>query len=176
MLFSATAIPGAYLIRPERREDDRGFFARTWCEREFTEHGLDPRVVQRSVSFNRQRGTLRGLHYQAAPHVENKLVSCSAGSIFDVIVDLRAESPTYRQWRGFTLAADNLDALFVPAGCAHGFITLADDTMVRYDISEFHAPGAERGVRYDDPAFAIVWPLAPVVISPRDLAFAPYAA
>lgn len=175
MLFSATEIAGAFLIRPERREDERGFFARTWCEREFTEHGIDPRIVQHSVSFNRRRGTLRGMHFQAPPHAENKLVSCSAGSIFDVIVDLRADSPSYRRWLGFNLTAENLDALFVPGGCAHGFITLADDTVVRYDISEFHSPGAERGIRYDDPAFGVVWPLAPVVISPRDLGFPPYA-
>lgn len=174
MQFLPTEIDGAFLIRPERREDERGFFARTWCEREFREHGIEPRIVQRSVSFNRVRGTLRGMHYQAAPHAENKIVSCSQGAIYDVIVDLRPGSPSSRRWRAFTLTAENLDGLFVPTGCAHGFITLADATVVRYDISEFHTPGAERGVRYDDPAFGIDWPIAPVVISPRDLGFPPY--
>ena len=159
MLFTATDIPGAFLIRPERREVQRGFFARTWCEREFTEHGIDPRIAQRSVSFNRLRGTLRGMHFLAPPHAENKLVSCSAGAIYDVILDLRRDSPRYRRWQAFTLSAENMDAVFIPGGCAHGFITLADDSVVRYD----------------DPAFAIDWPLTPAVISPRDLAFPPYA-
>jgi dTDP-4-dehydrorhamnose 3,5-epimerase len=114
------------------------------------------------------------MHYQAPPHRENKLVSCSRGSIYDVIVDLRRDSPSYRQWLAVTLTADSFDALFVPAGCAHGFITLEDDSVVRYDISEFHAPDAERGARFDDPAFGIEWPLSPAVISPRDLAFPPF--
>lgn len=174
MIFEETKIPGAFLIRPERREDERGFFARTFCLREFAERGIDSRVVQRSVSVNLRRGTLRGMHYQAPPHRENKLVSCSRGSIYDVIVDLRRDSPSYRQWLAVTLTADSFDALFVPAGCAHGFITLEDDSVVRYDISEFHAPDAERGARFDDPAFGIEWPLSPAVISPRDLAFPPF--
>ena len=175
MLFNPTEIAGTFLIQPERREDERGFFARTWCEREFVEHGIDPRVVQRSVSFNRQRGTLRGMHFQVGPHVENKLVSCSAGSVYDVVLDLRPASPSYKRWQAFTLTAAAMDALFIPGGCAHGFITLEDGAVVRYDISEFYLPAAERGLRYDDPAFAIHWPLAPVVISARDLGFPPYA-
>src|ERR1051325_1577291 len=145
MLFTSTEIPGAFLVKPERIDDERGFFARTWDEREFAEHGLDPRIVQRSLSFNRRRGTLRGLHFQIAPHAENKLVSCSRGSIWDVIVDLRLDSPPHRRWQAFTLTDENLDAVFIPAGCAHGFITLADDTVVRYDISTFYAPAAARG-------------------------------
>jgi len=175
MLFTSTEIPGAFLVKPERIEDERGFFARTWCEREAAAHGLDPRIVQSSLSFNRRRGTLRGLHFQVAPHAENKLVSCSRGSIWDVVVDLRRDSPSYRRWQAFTLTDENLDAVFIPAGCAHGFITLADDSVVRYDISAFYAPAAARGARYDDPAFRITWPLAPIVISPRDLGFPPYA-
>jgi dTDP-4-dehydrorhamnose 3,5-epimerase len=175
MKFSATKIPGAFLIRPERLEDDRGFFARTFCEREFAAHGVESRIVQRSVSSNPRRGTLRGMHFQAPPYLENKVVSCSRGAIYDVIVDLRRDSSAYRQWVAVTLTADSFDALFVPKGCAHGFITLEDDTIVRYDMSEFHAPGSARGVRFDDPAFGIEWPLAPTVISPGDLAFPPYA-
>lgn len=174
MIFSETKIPGAFLIRPQLRPDERGFFARTYCVQEFAAHGINSRVVQCSVSSNRLRGTLRGMHFQVAPHQENKLVSCSQGSIYDVIIDLRRDSPAYRQWLAVTLTADNLDSLFVPAGCAHGFITLVDDTVVRYDISDFYAPEHARGVRFDDPAFAIEWPIAPAVISPRDLAFAPY--
>ncbi|MEA2695899.1 MAG: dTDP-4-dehydrorhamnose 3,5-epimerase [Myxococcales bacterium] len=174
MIFTETKIPGAVLIRPQPSEDERGFFARTFCLREFAEHGIDSQVAQRSVSSNRRRGTLRGMHFQAAPHEENKLVFCSRGAIFDVIVDLRRDSPAYRQWLGVTLSADGLESLFVPAGCAHGFLTLADDCHVRYDISAFYVPEAARGLRYDDPAFAIEWPFAPVVISARDLAFPPF--
>lgn len=174
MIFSETKIMGAVLIRPERREDDRGFFARTYCVDEFRAHGIDPLVVQRSVSFNRRRGTLRGMHFQAAPHLENKLVWCSRGEIYDVIVDLRRDSPSYRQWAAARLSGDGFEALFVPKGCAHGFITLQDDTSVRYDISSVYAPASTRGLRFDDPSFGIEWPFAPAVISPRDLAFPPY--
>jgi dTDP-4-dehydrorhamnose 3,5-epimerase len=174
VIFSETKLQGAFLIKPERLEDERGFFARTSCVREFADHGIDARVVQRSVSANRRRGTLRGIHYQIAPHEENKLVSCSRGGIYDVIVDLRPGSPTHRQWVAATLTADNLEALYIPAGCGHGFITLEDDTVVRYDISEFFAPESARGARFDDPAFGIVWPMAPVVISERDLGFPPF--
>ena len=175
MIFGETKISGAFLIQPQRIEDERGFFARTFCVRELAEHGLDPRVVQRSLSSNSRRGTLRGLHFQTPPHAENKLVSCSQGAIYDVIVDLRPTSSSYRQWLAVTLTASNLDALFIPAGCAHGFMTLEDDTVVRYDISEHYAPDAARGIRFDDPAFGIEWPGAPTVVSPRDLAFPPFS-
>jgi dTDP-4-dehydrorhamnose 3,5-epimerase len=171
MIFGETKISGAFLIQPQRIEDERGFFARTFCVRELAEHGLDPRVVQRSLSSNSRRGTLRGLHFQTPPHEENKLVSCSQGAIYDVIVDLRPSSSSYRQWLAVTLTAQNLDSLFIPAGCAHGFMTLEDETVVRYDISELYAPDAARGIRFDDPAFGIEWPGAPAVVSPRDLAF-----
>lgn len=174
MIITETTIPGAFTILPTPIEDERGFFARTFCLRELGEQGIDARVVQSSVSANRTRGTLRGMHYQVAPHLETKLVSCIRGSIYDVIVDLRPGSPGYRRWLAFTLSADRLDAVLVPAGCAHGFITLEDDTRVRYEISQFHSPEAARGVRFDDPAFGIEWPLAPTVISARDLAFPPY--
>ena len=174
MIFSDTKILGAFLIRAEPIEDERGFFARTYDSDEFRNRGLDPTIAQRSVSFNRRRGTLRGLHFQAAPHEENKLVWCSRGAIYDVIVDLRPASPTHRQWVAVTLSADGFEALFVPKGCAHGFITLEDETAVRYDISVPYAPASARGLRFDDPAFGVEWPFAPTVISPRDLAFAPY--
>jgi dTDP-4-dehydrorhamnose 3,5-epimerase len=174
MIFSDTKIAGAVVIRPEPIEDERGFFARTYCADEFRGHGIDPTVAQRSVSFNRRKGTLRGLHLQVAPHQENKLVWCSRGAIYDVIVDLRRDSPTHRQWVAITLSADGFDLLFVPQGCAHGFLTLEDQTTVRYDISAPYAPGFARGFRFDDPAFGIEWPSAPEVISPRDLAFSRY--
>jgi dTDP-4-dehydrorhamnose 3,5-epimerase len=174
VIFSKTLIAGAVVIRPERHEDDRGFFARTFCVNEFAEHGVDSTVVQRSVSFNARRGTLRGMHYQMSPHQENKLVSCSRGSIYDVIVDLRRESPSYRRWLAVTLRADDYDTLFIPAGCAHGFLTLEDDSVVRYEMSAFHEPTAARGLRFDDPAFGIEWPFHPAVISPRDLGYPPF--
>ena len=174
MIFAETRVAGAFLIRPERLADERGFFARIYCEREMTEHGLDPRVVQRSVSYNKVRGTLRGMHYQIAPHQENKLVSCLRGAIYDVVVDLRPSSTTYRRWTGATLTAEGFEALFVPKGCAHGFVTLVDEALVHYEISDFHHPESARGVRYDDPAFAIEWPLAPVVINERDRGYPAY--
>jgi dTDP-4-dehydrorhamnose 3,5-epimerase len=171
MIFEATEIPGAFLIHPRRVDDERGFFARTFCIQELAEHGLDARVVQRSLSFSQHRGTLRGMHFQAAPHGENKFVTCSRGAIYDVIIDLRPSSTAYRKWLAFTLTEDNLDTLFIPEGCAHGFLTLRDETVVRYDISAFYAAAAARGVRFDDPAFNISWPATPAVISSRDLAF-----
>jgi dTDP-4-dehydrorhamnose 3,5-epimerase len=168
MIFAATAVEGAFLIQPERFEDERGFFARTYCVRELRENGLDSQVVQRSVSYNRKRGTLRGMHYQIAPHEETKLVSCSRGEIHDVIVDLRPDSPSYRRWTAASLSADNGHILYIPRGCAHGFITLTDDAIVDYQISDFHHPESARGVRYDDPAFGIKWPFEPTVINVRD--------
>ena len=174
MLFSATDIPGAFLIRPERREDERGFFARTWCEREFTEHGIDPRIAQRSVSFNRLRGTLRGLHFQAPPHEEPKLVRCTQGAIHDVIVDLRRASPTHRRWFAVELTAENRRTLYVPPGFAHGFQTLIDDAEILYHMAEPYVPGSARGVRWNDPAFGIDWPIAPPFMSERDATYPDY--
>jgi dTDP-4-dehydrorhamnose 3,5-epimerase len=171
MKLIETEIPGALLIRPEPIQDERGFFAQVFTLDELGARGLDPTVVQRSVSFNKARGTLRGMHYQLAPHAENKLVSCSQGAVYDVIVDLRPESPTFRRWIGVELTAEGLEALFIPKGCAHGFITLVDRSIVRYDISAKYTPDAARGVRYDDPAFGIVWPMPPTVINARDAAW-----
>ncbi len=171
MIFTETELKGAYIIDIERREDDRGFFARTWCQQEFEAHGLVARVVQANTSYNRRKGTLRGMHYQRAPHAEAKLVRAVRGAIYDVIIDLRPDSPTYKRWIGVELTADNRRALFVPEGFAHGFQTLEDDTDVIYQVSAFYTPGAEGGVRYNDPAFAIEWPLPVSVISEKDAAW-----
>jgi dTDP-4-dehydrorhamnose 3,5-epimerase len=168
MIFKDTGIDGVLVIEPERHEDERGFFARTWDPGEFAQRGLNPELAQCSISFNRAHGTLRGLHYQAAPHEEAKLVRCTSGVIFDVAVDLRPDSSTFREWFGVELSAENRLALYVSEGCAHGFLTLADDSEVHYQISQAHAPDAGRGVRWDDPAFAIRWPDDVVVINDRD--------
>jgi dTDP-4-dehydrorhamnose 3,5-epimerase len=168
MRFRSTTVEGVWVIEPERHEDERGFFARTWDRQAFAEHGLSVRVEQASVSFTRHRGTLRGMHFQLPPHEEAKLVRCTAGSIFDVAVDLRMSSPTFRSWTGVELSAENRLALYVPEGCAHGFLTLTDDVEVAYQISEPHAPDAARGVRYDDPAFAIEWPGEVALVNERD--------
>lgn len=176
MIFHQLDIPGAFLIEPERVEDRRGFFARTYCRRELEARGLDPTVVQTSVSVNRLRGTVRGMHWQAAPYEEIKLVRATRGAIFDVILDLRPGSPTWKRHAGVELTADNRLSLYVPAGVAHGFQTLEDDTEVFYQMSEFYYPEAARGVRWDDPAFEIEWPLAISMISERDLTFPPFEA
>ncbi len=168
MIICETRIPGAYEIRVEPKCDDRGFFARSWCQQEFAARGLNSRLVQCSISFNARKGTLRGVHYQAAPCPETKLVRCTMGAIYDVVVDLRVESPTYRQWIGATLTAQNRHMLYVPGGCGHGFMTLEDETEVFYQMSEFYHPELARGVRWDDPAFGIVWPGTVEQISDRD--------
>ena len=176
MIFTATTLQGAWLIEIEPREDERGFFARTWCRREFVEHGLDAEVVQESLSYNRFRGTLRGLHFQRPPYEETKIVRCVRGVITDVIVDLRPASPTFLRWQAFELMAANHRALYIPKGFAHGFQTLTDDVEVAYQISAFHVPEAAGGYRYDDPAFNIAWPLPVTMISARDLGWAAFAA
>lgn len=168
MLFRETALTGAYLIELDKHEDERGFFARSWCQREFLAHGLNPRLVQCNISFNRRRGTLRGMHYQVAPHEEAKLVRCTRGAIYDVIIDLRPASPTYMQWIAVELTADNYRMLYIPERFAHGFQTLEDNTEVFYQMSEFYAPECARGIRWNDPTFAISWPTAERIISQRD--------
>jgi dTDP-4-dehydrorhamnose 3,5-epimerase len=168
MIFVETKLAGAWILDIERRGDERGFFARTYCWWEFEQHGLLPRIVQANVSFNRRKGTLRGMHYQAAPFAEAKLVRCSQGALYDVIIDLRPESATFKQWIGVELTAENHRMLFVPEGFAHGFITLTDNAEVVYQVSQFYTPGAERGVRWNDPAFGITWPGAVTTISDRD--------
>lgn len=176
MRFEATKIPGVVVVEPDRVEDERGFFARVWCRRDFAEHGLRPELAQCSISWNRRSGTLRGMHFQAAPHAEAKLVRVTRGAVFDVAVDLRPDSPTFRRWFGCELSESNRRMLYVPEGLAHGFLTLAEGTEVFYQISEFHHPEAARGVRFDDPAFAIEWPARPVVISERDRSYPDFAA
>lgn len=168
MIFTETPIAGAFAIDVERREDERGFFARTFCEEELRGHGLNPKVVQCNLSWNRARGTLRGMHYQAAPHEETKIVSCTRGAAWDVIVDLRPQSQTYRRWTALELTADNRRSIYIPHGIAHGFITLTDDVEMHYMMGAAYVAEGARGVGWDDPAFAIAWPLEPAVISDRD--------
>jgi dTDP-4-dehydrorhamnose 3,5-epimerase len=156
------------MIEPERFEDGRGFFARTWCREEFAAQGLNADLVQCNISFNIQRGTLRGMHYQKPPHAEAKLVRCTQGALYDVVVDLRRDSATYLQWFGTALSAENRNALYVPEGCAHGFVTLEDHTEVLYQMSASYDTASAAGVRWDDPAFSIAWPIAPTVMSDRD--------
>lgn len=177
MRFEPTAIPEVVIVELEERGDERGFFARAWCEREFEEAGLNPRLVQVNLSHNRSRNTLRGMHYQRAPHAEAKLVRCIRGAIFDVAVDIRPGSPTFGRWAGAELSADNRRMLYVPEGFGHGFQTLADETEVLYQVSEFYAPDAEAGFRWDDPAFAVEWPLgSPDVISEKDASWQEFVA
>lgn len=168
MIFKETKLRGAYIIEPEPIEDERGSFARLWSAEEFASRGLNPKLVQCSSSFNKQRGTLRGMHYQIPPHEEVKLVRCTAGAILDVIVDLRADSPTRSKWIGVELTSRNRLMLYIPEGFAHGFQTLEDDTDVCYQMSEYYRPEFARGVRWDDPALGIKWPLPISVISARD--------
>jgi dTDP-4-dehydrorhamnose 3,5-epimerase len=168
MKFEETKIRGVIEVRLDRKTDERGFFARSWCRKEFDEAGLDSRLVQCNISYNERRGTLRGMHYQTAPFAEAKLVLCTRGAICDVILDLRGDSPTFKQWVAVTLSAENRDMVYIPEGCAHGFLTLADDTEVFYQMSEYYHPEAARGVRWNDPAFGIDWPEKVTVISDRD--------
>jgi dTDP-4-dehydrorhamnose 3,5-epimerase len=168
MVFSETPLRGVYLIEVEPFEDVRGFFARVWCEKEFSEHNLPTRMVQASVSFNKKKGTLRGLHYQAAPSREGRLVRCTRGATFDAVVDLRPNSPTFQQHHTTVLSMDNHTALYVPPGCALGFQTLADDSEVFYQMTEFYEPEYARGFRWNDPAFGIAWPEDDRTILDRD--------
>lgn len=171
MRFTAFSISGAWLIEPDLIEDERGFFARSFCRKEFEKHGLNPELVQCNISFNRKRGTLRGMHYQAKPHEEAKLVRCTQGAIYDVVLDLRVASPTFLCWQAVELNAANRRMLYVPEGCAHGFQTLSDETEVFYQMSEYYHPECSRGVRWDDPSFAIAWPVANPIINDKDLSY-----
>ncbi len=176
MIFRELEVPGAYLLEPERHEDDRGFFARTFCRRELEARGLEPAVAQCNVSFNRRRGTVRGMHYQAPPAEEVKLVRCTRGAIWDVILDLRPDSAGFKRHTGVELDAESGVSLYIPAGVAHGFQTLRDASEVFYQMSELFNPEAARGVRWNDPAFAITWPREITVISDRDLVFPDFGA
>lgn len=171
MKFTPTPLAGAWLIEPELLTDERGFFARTWCRREFEQHGLTAGLAQCNISFTQRKGTIRGLHFQRPPHAEAKLVRCTAGAIYDVIVDLRPDSPTLHHWFAAELSAENRRLLFAPADFAHGFQTLTDNAEVAYQMSAFYEPEAASGVRWDDPALAITWPLPLAAISGRDAAW-----
>ena len=171
MIFQKTKLAGVFEIHLEPNTDERGFFARTWCQKEFAEHGLSSYLVQCSISLNSRKGTLRGMHYQAAPFAEGKTVRCTAGAIYDVVLDLRGQSPTFKQWYATVLSAENRHSLYVPEGCAHGFLTLTDETEVLYQMSEFYHPETARGVRWNDPAFQIGWPGKVEVISERDRSY-----
>jgi dTDP-4-dehydrorhamnose 3,5-epimerase len=158
MIFKETAVKDAFVIEIEKRTDDRGFFARTWCKNEFEKHGLNTNLVQVNIAYNKKRGTLRGMHYQIAPYAETKLIRCTKGAIYDVIIDIRKNSSTYKQWIGVELTEDNYKMLYVPEGFAHGYLTIKDQTEVIYQVSQFYAPNSEQGIRWDDPSFNIKWP------------------
>lgn len=168
MKFEETKIAGAFLVKPQRIEDERGFFARIWCAREFETNGLSTRIVQTNMSVSKEKGTLRGLHYQRSPHWEVKLVRCTRGAIFDVAVDLRPASPTYKHWVGVELTEENGNMLYVPEGCAQGLLTLTNQSEIYYHTSAAYAPDSATGVRFDDPAFAIEWPESIRTISDQD--------
>ena len=168
MIFTETRLKGVFIVEMEKLEDERGFFARTFCQKEFKAHGLTPKVVQCNISFNKRRGTLRGMHYQVAPHEEAKLVRCTRGAIYDVVIDLNPQSPTFKQWIGAELTEENRRLFYVPRGFAHGFQTLEDSTEVFYQMSEFYHPECVRGVRWNDAAVGIDWPHCERIISARD--------
>jgi dTDP-4-dehydrorhamnose 3,5-epimerase len=171
MIFHETKLAGAFQVDLEPLGDERGFFARSWCRREFENHGLSSVIAQCNVSFNEKKGTLRGLHYQAEPHAEAKLVRCTQGALYDVVVDIRPQSQTFRQWVGIVLSAANRHMIYIPEGFAHGFLTLEEKTEICYQMSEFYYPELSRGVRWDDPAFQIVWPGRVEVISLQDKSY-----
>jgi dTDP-4-dehydrorhamnose 3,5-epimerase len=175
LIFEAVDVAGAYVIRPELREDERGHFARIWCQDELAAKGLVDRVVQINTGFSPKAGTLRGMHYQVAPHAEVKIARCTRGAVFDVVLDLRRASPTYRRWAGLALSPDNGAMLYVPQGCAHGYLTLEDDSELVYLTSHAYAAASARGVRHDDAAFAIDWPAAVKVISKADAGWADFS-
>ncbi|PYP94328.1 MAG: dTDP-4-dehydrorhamnose 3,5-epimerase [Gemmatimonadetes bacterium] len=175
MIFTETVLSGAYVIDLEPQADERGFFARIWCAREFAARGLESRLVQSSVSVNTRRGTLRGIHYQAPPHAEVKLVRCTRGAVFDVIIDLRPDSATYLRPFGIELTAENRLALYIPKGFAHGFQTVVDDTEVFYHMSEVYVAAAGRGLRWNDPTFGVPWPIVPPILLARDATYPDFA-
>lgn len=174
MIFTETKLKGSFIIEPEKLADERGFFARTWDNKIFEQHGLNPNIMQCNISFNKTKGTIRGMHYQAAPYEEAKLVRCTKGKAFEVMVDLRSHSETYVQWLGIELSAENYRLLYVPEGFALGFQTLENNTELFYQMSEKYMPEFGRGIRWDDPAVKIVWPLKPTIISKKDLSFPPF--
>lgn len=175
MKITETKLAGSFVIEGSRVEDSRGYFVRTWCQREFSEAGLEPHFVQSNQAYNKFKSTLRGMHMQHAPHAEDKLVCCTRGALYDVMIDLRTDSPTCGQWFGIELSMDNLRSLYIPKGFAHGYQTLVDDTTINYQVSEFYMPGSECGYRWDDPFFDIRWPAADErIISDKDMSWPDY--
>jgi dTDP-4-dehydrorhamnose 3,5-epimerase len=174
LIFTETELKGAFIIELKKIEDNRGFFARSWCQNEFETQGLNTRILQANVSYNKVKGTLRGMHYQSEPYAETKLVRCMRGAIYDVIIDLRPDSPTYKKWIGVELSEANYKMLYVPENFAHGFETLEDQSEVIYQVSQFYTPGAENGIRWDDLSFNIAWPLEVKVISDKDKSWSSY--
>ena len=168
MIFHETPIKGAFIVDLDMRSDDRGFFARSFCAREFEEHGLSPRVVQANLAYNHHKGTVRGMHYQVAPASGSKFIRCVGGAVWDVIVDLRPDSPTLHQSFGVELSAENRRAIYVPEMCAHGYQSLVDGTEMLYLVDEYYAPDCERGIRHDDPAAPVAWPLPVTAVNDRD--------
>ena len=175
MIFIETKLKGAYVIEPERNEDERGFFARTWDKNEFSKMGLDSEIVQSSISINKKRGTIRGMHYQSKPYEESKLVRCTKGRIFDVLIDLRSNSSTFKEWFSIELTEDNYKMVYIPKGFAHGFQTLEDNTEINYNIFEFYNSKSSRGVRWDDDEFNISWPLKVSKISKKDKSYTSFS-
>lgn len=171
MNFRETELPGVFEVRLELKSDDRGYFARTWCQQEFAAQGLSSRVVQCNTSFNPKKGTLRGMHYQQKPNAEIKLIRCTRGKIFDAVIDLRPASATFKKWTSLILSSSSQNMIYIPEGCAHGFLTMEDDTEVFYQMSEFYSAESARGVRWNDPAFKIEWPTEVEVISERDSSY-----
>jgi dTDP-4-dehydrorhamnose 3,5-epimerase len=174
MIFKETKLKDAFILELEKIEDSRGFFARSWCQKEFEERGLNSTLVQSNISFNKQEGTLRGMHFQSAPHSEVKLVRCTMGRIYDVIIDLRQKSQTFKKWISVKLTANNRKMLYIPEGFAHGFLTLTDDVEIFYQMSSFYSPKYARGVRWNDPIFSIEWPKAINIISEQDRNYPDY--
>jgi dTDP-4-dehydrorhamnose 3,5-epimerase len=168
MIFTELELKGAFLVEVKKIEDERGFFGRAWCANEFKQHGLNPAFVQLNTSFSHKKGTIRGMHYQVDPYQEVKFIRCTRGRIYDVIIDLRPDSPTFMKWVGNELSADNYRMVYVPENFAHGFVTMEDHSEVYYPVSQFYTPGAERGLRWNDPAFKIKWPVEISVVSDKD--------
>ncbi len=174
MIFNSTSLEGVQLIEPEKLKDERGFFARTFCIRDFHLHGINMQIVQANISYNRLKHTLRGMHYQAPPYEEEKIVQCTKGAIYGVLIDIRPDSTTFTEWAGFNLSGENRNILYIPKGFAHGFLTLKDHTEVIYLMSEFHRPDAERGIRWNDSFFEISWPDEIRIISEKDQKWPPF--
>jgi dTDP-4-dehydrorhamnose 3,5-epimerase len=174
LIFKETKLKGAFIIEAQKITDDRGFFGRSWCKKEFEANGLNSNVVQANLSYSKTKGTLRGLHYQVAPYSETKAIRCFTGSIYDVIIDIRPDSPTFRQWIGVELSGENGLMLYIPEGFAHGFMTLQDNSLINYLNTAYYTPGAEGGIMYNDPAFNVEWPMEPSIISDKDKSHAPF--